>query len=858
MKNHNNYHPLARAIKYALAASLTFGLSANVVAQEDTPDTAKKEQAVEKIAVVGTRSAPRSIGDSPVPIDIIGGDELNKNGNSDMLNLISTTVPSLNVHSQPISDAATLIRPINLRGLSSDSTLVLLNGKRRHRASVISFLGGGVNDGAQGPDLSVIPGIALKQVEVLRDGAAAQYGSDAIAGVINFVLKDAAEGGSIEVKRGEYYAGDGTSTEVAANIGMPLTKDGFVNLSMQYKNVDATSRSVQRGDAQGLVDDGNTFIRNPAQIWGSPEINDDITIFANAGLDLGNGGEAYMFGNYSERDVRGGFYYRNPTNRPQVFSNDGGETLLVVDLTDVGNGGVGGCNNIPISGLNYQQMNAAVTALPDNCFTFFSMFPGGFTPNFGGNITDTSLAIGTKGEFKNGFMDGILYDFSGVVGRSESTFQLFNSVNASLGPDTPTDFEAGRYIQLEKTFSADFVKYIPAGLYEDLTVAFGTQWTEESFEIVAGEQASWEVGPYVGQGLSNGSNGFPGFQPQTAGISTRRNYAAYVDVEAEFTEQFLGAIALRFEDYDSFGTTTNYKLTGQYRITDDWAIRASTSTGFRAPTVGQANVSNVRTEADQGVLVDIGVLPPTNPVAKLKGATELQPEESTSYAIGLVYTGNDFFVTADFYRIDVDDRISQSSPFEVTPAEIAALKAAGVRGIDSLTSITYLTNDFDTRTQGIDLVANYSMDLYGGRSSFAFAYNWNDTEVTRFTNITGEFRVSRLEDDLPNHRATFTWTQSWDDWSAFLRYNYYGSYQGVHADDPSRTVDAQWKLTLDAEVSYYVNDNFIVSAGAQNLLDTNAEELPDAWKAELGGKYYETSPMGINGGYWYLKGTYKF
>ena len=858
MKKHNNYHPLARAIKYALAASLTLGLNANVVAQEDTPDNVKKEQAVEKIAVVGSRSAPRSIGDSPVPIDIIGGEELNKNGNSDMLNLISTTVPSLNVHSQPISDAATLIRPINLRGLSSDSTLILLNGKRRHRASVISFLGGGINDGAQGPDLSVIPGIAMKQVEVLRDGAAAQYGSDAIAGVVNFVLKDAAEGGSIEIKRGEYYAGDGTSTEVAANIGMPLTKDGFVNLSMQYKNVDATSRSVQRGDAQGLVDNGNTFVRNPAQIWGSPEINDDITIFANAGLDLGNGGEAYMFGNYSERDVRGGFYYRNPTNRPQVFSNDGGETLLVVDLTDVGNGGVGGCNNIPISGLNYQQMNAAVAALPDNCFTFFSMFPGGFTPNFGGNITDTSLAIGTKGEFKNGFMDGILYDFSGVVGRSESTFQLFNSVNASLGPDTPTDFEAGRYIQLEKTFSADFVKYIPAGLYEDLTVAFGTQWTEESFEIVAGEQASWEVGPYVDQGLSNGSNGFPGFQPQTAGISTRRNYAAYVDVEAEFTEQFLGAIALRFEDYDSFGTTTNYKLTGQYRITDDWALRASTSTGFRAPTVGQANVSNVRTEADQGVLVDIGVLPPTNPVAKLKGATELQPEESTSYAIGLVYTGNDFFVTADFYRIDVDDRISQSSPFEVTPAEIAALKAAGVRGIDSLTSITYLTNDFDTRTQGIDLVANYSMDLYGGRSSFAFAYNWNDTEVTRFTNITGEFRVSRLEDDLPNHRATFTWTQSWDDWSAFLRYNYYGSYQGVHADDPSRTVNAQWKLTLDAEVSYYVNDNFIVSAGAQNLLDTNAEELPDAWKAELGGKYYETSPMGINGGYYYLKGTYKF
>lgn len=408
-----------------------------------------------------------------------------KNGNSDMLNLLSTTVPSLNVHAQPISDTGSLIRPINLRGLSSDSTLILLNGKRRHRASVISFLGGGINDGAQGPDISVIPGIAIKQVEILRDGAAAQYGSDAIAGAINFVLKDAAEGGSIEVKKGQYYAGDGDSTEISANIGMPLTKNGFVNASVQYKNADATSRSVQRSDAQDLIDNGNTFVAPLTQVWGSPEINDDISIFVNAGLDLDNGGQAYMFGNYSERDVRGGFYYRNPHTRGQVFSNDDGQTLQVVDTT-----GAGGCSNVSLAG-SHDDITARVNALPENCFTFFSMFPGGFTPNLGGNITDTSLAIGTKGEFKNSFMQGILYDFSGVVGRSESSFKLFNSVNASLGPNTPTNFDTGKYIQLEKTFTADFVKFIPVGLYEDLTIAFGAQWTEESFEIVAGDQASW-------------------------------------------------------------------------------------------------------------------------------------------------------------------------------------------------------------------------------------------------------------------------------------------------------------------------------------------------------------------------------
>lgn len=852
MRNINKYHKIALAVKLGLAASLS--LAANTALAQETSSelTAKKEQSIEKIAVVGSRSTPRSVSDSPVPIDIIGGDELVKNGNSDMLNLISTTVPSLNVHTQPISDTGSLIRPINLRGLSSDSTLILLNGKRRHRASVISFLGGGINDGAQGPDISVIPGIAMKQVEILRDGAAAQYGSDAIAGVINFVLKDAADGGSIEVKKGQYYAGDGDSTEISANIGMPLTQNGFVNASVQYKNVDPTSRSVQRDDAQALIDNGNNFVAPLTQVWGSPEVKDDISIFVNVGLDLDNGGQAYMFGNYSERDVRGGFYYRNPHTRGQVFSNDGGETLQVVDTT-----GSGGCNNVSLAG-SHDDITARVNALPDNCFTFFSMFPGGFTPNLGGNITDTSLAIGAKGEFKNSFMQGILYDFSGVVGRSESSFKLFNSVNASLGPNTPTNFDTGKYIQLEKTFTADFVKFLPVGLYEDLTIAFGTQWTEESFEIVAGDQASWQVGPYVEQGLSNGSNGFPGFQPQNAGVSSRRNYAAYMDIEAEITEKLLAALAVRFEDYDSFGTTTNYKVTGQYRLNDDWSLRASTSTGFRAPTVGQANVSNVRTEANQGVLFDVGVLPPTNPVAILKGAKELTPEESTSYAVGIVYANNGFFLTADYYLIDVDGRISQSDAFEVTPAEIAALKAAGVQGIDSLTSITYLTNDFDTRTQGVDLVASYAMDLLEGRSSFALAYNWNDTEVTRFTDITGDFRVSRLEKDLPKHRATLTWSQNWDSWSMFLRTNYYGTYQGVAADDDLRTLDASAKVTFDAEVTYFINDNFAVSLGAQNLFNNNAEKLPDAWQQELGAKYFETSPMGINGGYWYLKGSYKF
>ncbi|NRQ42578.1 TonB-dependent receptor [Rheinheimera sp. YQF-2] len=874
MKNQNNYHPVARAVKFALAASLSLGISATVAAQEQP---AAKEQAVEKIAVVGSRSAPRSISDSPVPIDIIGGDELSKNGSSDMLNMISTSVPSLNVHANPISDAATLVRPMNLRGLSSDSTLILTNGKRRHKASVIAFLGGGINDGAQGADVSVIPGIAIRQVEILRDGAAAQYGSDAIAGVVNFQLKNADSGGSFEVKHGEYYEGDGTGTEFAGNIGLPLTKDGFVNASFQYKNADPTSRSVQVADAQSFADAGNPAIAPLAQIWGSPKIKDDISFFVNSGLDLGNGREAYMFGNYSERDITGGFYWRNPYNRLSVFSNDGGESLLIGNLDDT----AGPCPAVTLkdaqgANLDFATVNQAVSALPAHCFTFFSMFPGGFTPTFGGNVTDTALAIGTKGEFKQGWLADVLYDFTGSVGRNESTYVMTNTINASLGPDTPTEFTPGKYIQLEKTFTADFVKYVSAGLYEDLTVAFGAQWTEETFEVVAGDVASFIDGPLTSQGFGIGSNGFPGFKPEDGGVNSRRNYAVYTDLEAEITESFLAGLALRYEDYDTFGDTINYKLTGQFRLSDDWAIRASHSTGFRAPTVGQANVSNVQTSLADGMLVDSALLPPTNPIAIELGGKELTPEESVSFAAGLVYSGADFFMTLDYYNIKVDDRITQSSKITLSEANKEALKAAGVRNVDSFQQVSFFTNDFDTTTQGIDFVASYSTDLFGGRSSFNFAYNWTDTNVDRVTvppegqpAITGADKISRLENDLPNHRATLTWNQSWDDWSMFLRSNYYGEYQGVHVDwvgtpeEPGTEKNASAKITFDLEVSYYVNDNFIVAAGAQNIFDTKPERLDFEQQSGVpnnnwGGKYYETSPMGINGGYYYLKGTYKF
>ncbi len=851
-----------RAGTLAIAVSAALG-TAPVYAADDN-----SAEEVEKIVVVGSRSAPRSIADSAVPVDIVGGNELGKSASSDMLDQLVGAIPSFNVRAQPISDAATLIRPVNLRGLSSDSTLVLLNGKRRHRASVIAFQGGGVNDGAQGPDISVIPSVALKQVEVLRDGAAAQYGSDAIAGVMNFVLKNDADGGSMSVKRGEFYEGDGATTTIDGNIGFPLTKDGFANLSFQYKDADATSRSVQRPDAQGLIDAGNTFVDSPAQIWGNPEIEDDVTFFGNFGLDLGDDKEAYMFGNYSERDVTGGFYYRNPHNRGNVFSVDGGETLLVGDVGQA-NGGERTCAvvNIPKdpegNDLNVLDTQAYQDMVADpNCFSMNQIMPGGYTPAFGGNITDTSLTMGVKGDIKTGILKDWFFDLSGSVGRNESEFKLSNTLNPSLGLDTPTSFETGKYIQLEKTFNFDLVRAFEVdGLAEPLNVAGGAEFREESFEIIAGEEASWKAGDYADQGFNIGSHGFKGFGPEAQGRNDRRNWAGYIDLEAYLTEDFMMGAALRYEDFSTFGDTTNYKLTFQYSMTEEFALRGSTSTGFRAPTVGQANVVNTATSIVEGDLIQSFTAPPTDPLASFYGGKELEPEESRSYAFGAVFQEGDLFVTVDYYNIEVTDRIAQSSQIEVREEDHDELRALGVVNPELISAVTYFANDFDTTTQGIDVVANYSMNLFDGDTNLSLAYNWNETEVDKFNPATtSEGKVRRLEEGMPDHRGTFTVAQSWDSVSMFVRANYFGEYYATHADDTSdwgsETADAA--VTFDLEVSYFINDSFTMSIGANNLFDQEAEKLKDGTYGALGAKYYESGPFDYNGGFYYGKIQYNF
>ncbi len=860
--------------------------SSLVAKETQTQDTEKKTDeggnGLEKIAVVGTRNSPRSAVDSPVPLDVIGSETLNSQGNSDVLSMLSVMVPSLNVNDQPINDASSLVRPANLRGMSSDHTLLLLNGKRRHRSAVITFLGGGLSDGAQGPDISVIPAYALKQVEVLRDGAAAQYGSDAIAGVINFVLKDAREGGHVALKVGGYSEGDGELFQVQLNKGFAIGEDGFLNATAEYRQQNGTSRSVQRIDAQNLIDQGNVFIASPSQVWGALDVNEDIKLALNAGADISSKSQFYSFATAARREINGGFYFRNPQTREGVFSrtdpNTGESRLIVADLDGLESGIA--CPSITLSSNSvlldptYQLIADNTTALGANCFAFNEWFPGGFTPKFGGTITDASVAMGVKHELPNGWA----MDASATLGYSDIEYTISNTVNPSLGPQTPTSFSPGGVSQVERTLNLDFNKLIQTIFDDPVIIAVGLEWRKETYFQKSGDEASYIAGPFalepplgLNQGFSIGSNGFPGYQPQSAGHWSRSNWAVYADLEFYVTEAWQFGVATRVEHFSDFGSTFDGKLSTRYKLNDIFALRGSVNTGFKAPTVGQSNVINVTTAYGVNGLEDQATLPPTDLISLQLGATPLTPEESVNFSLGLVMQASEnFFATLDYFNIRLSDRISTTSAIPLTDDDISALIAQGRPDAAKYNAAKYFTNDFDTKTQGVDLVVNYNFALADWSNSLLLAFNWTDTQVERVTlypaqvgdeirllpNLT-QARIRMLEDNLPAHRGSITLEQSKGNWAFTWRLNYYGEFYEDHLDaSAGMDIYGNALTTFDAQVAWKVLPQTQVTLGAQNLFDSMPNENP--FQGEVGALYPPTSPSGINGAFYYAGIEYTF
>ncbi len=808
-----------------------------------------------ELVVVGSRAQPRSVTKSPVPIDAIPLQDVISQGSTTLDYQLRTLVPSFNVATHPISDAATLVRPASLRNLAHDHTLVLVNGKRRHRSSVIAWFAG-VTDGAQGPDISTIPSIALRQVEVLRDGASAQYGSDAIAGVINFLLKDARKGGSVEFNTGTYRAGDGDSYTIAGNVGLPLGETGFANLSLEYGNSDPTNRSVQRADAAALIAAGNTAVADPAQIWGNPTIEDEVKFFGNFGHLFSNGVQLYGHTNYAEKKVTEGFYFRNPNNRANIYSLDEGETLMIADVLDARDGVVDGSANCPTVRItdNVPDQAALARVFEDpNCFSFREIAPGGFTPQFGGVVTDMSAVGGVRGILAN----GLNWDTSASYGAHESDFFFKNTVNASLGPETPREFDPGLYRQEDVNLNFD-VSYAATDM---VNIAAGTEWRNERFEIGAGGRPSWEVGPYAAQGFVSGSNGFPGFPDYTAGAWDRSNVALYGDLELRDPgDRWTVGGALRFEHFDLFGSTTNGKLSARFGLSDVVSVRGGVSTGFRAPTPGQQNTLNVQTTIDPKTLqlVDSANVPSTFLAAELKGGKPLEPETSVNTTGGMVIDTGPFTLTADYFRVDLSNRLALSQTFTLTEDERVLLISEGIASAGTLAFFRFFINDFSSRNQGVDLVSTYNPPGLGGNTVFSFAMNYTHTELTEESKLLTAGDVLGLERGVPRIRWNAAVNQKVGRVGLLGRLNYYGSWVDHFDARFVRGADSpllEGRYIVDLEASIRLGEGVTLAFGGQNVLNTFSQRL-DLFADIFGLPYSQFTPWGLSGGYYYARLNY--
>ena len=858
---------------------------------ESTEEAASEQDVVEieSVVVVGTRARPRSVLDSAVPIDVVSSKSFEKQGGADLPDLLRTLVPSYNINTQPISDASTVVRPANLRGLAPDHTLVLVNNKRRHRASVIHWLGNGLSDGSQGPDLSPIPAIALRQVEVLRDGASAQYGSDAIAGVMNFQLKDNHEGGSFEFKPGIYQYGDGRQFALAGNIGLG-TLDAWTSLSFEYGGADPTIRSVQRTDAMNLINAGNFSVKDPAQIWGQPIIEGDTKLFANYGATLTDTIDFYGHANYARKRVEGGFYFRNPNTRSGVFGrnvdlDDDDKPdefyLLVGNLAGLPEGVDKEADDIQLA----HPVTGAVTATTDeertaiangvpadpakmqevikdpNLFSYQEMFPGGFTPRFGAFMWDSSVVVGVKGTaLKDTLGKDLTWDLSGSFGRNHADFFIFNTVNASLGPDTPTYFDPGDYIQTDYNLNFD----VTYPLSDMVFLASGLEYRDEGFEIIEGERESHQIGPLAAQGFTAASNGFSGFSPVAAGKWHRYNVAAYLETEIRPIDPLLISLAVRGEQFEIFGSTLNYKAAANYKVTETMRLRGSYSTGFRAPTPGQQNTFNITTEYDfaKGDLVNKGTIPSTNPAVGVvtgKEDNSLDPETSNNFTGGFTVDILGVNFTMDFFDIRLKNRLSVSQDFTLTASQKAQLIAEGVTSAANLEKFRFFINDFNTTTQGVDFVVTAPIP----NGNLIAVYNFTSTEVGDYNPDTlDDRRIRELQENLPEHRASLTVAQSITDmWGVLGRASYFSGWfdseDFLQNPDVEETGEYTGRVIFDLETTYTVESGLSLTLGGRNILNTYPDENPNAADS-VGNKYGQFSPFGFDGAFWYAKVGYSF
>ena len=822
--------------------------------------------------LIGSRARHTAAEELAVPVDVFTPEQIHSQGTTETSQILSQLSPSVNFPRQSVSDATEIVRPFTMRGLSPDHTLVLLNGKRRHHTALTHYYGAGQGAGSSGVDMNAIPAGAIDRLEILRDGAAAQYGSDAIAGVVNVVLKEGVFSPFISADLGQYmtskenpaalpdaggtrpaYPHDGRTADVNGGWGIPLGR-GSLGLFAEYRDREPTNRAgpdptdmFVTGDADAVVNGKlvakNNSIAMPNHHWGDGASKDLMT-FASANFPFNPADPSaglYAFGGYSFRRGAGFGYFRPPSsqrNWPQIY-------------------------------------------------------PNGFLPKFAPDVLDFSAAGGARGMFS-----GWAYDLGGTIGHNGFKYNLQNTLNTSLGPclttacapgadgvlgtgDDPgipnkTNIFAGELRFTEAILSLDASHEYAMGLASPVTVALGTAFRNERYEIVAGEPASYINGFNPAQDGSiapSGSQVFPGFRPADAADAHRNNVGAYVEVEGDLVPKLLANVATRFEHYTDFGNSLTGKLAMRFQPTRRLTLRSAVSTGFRAPSLNQSYFSSVVTnfQADpvtgNPVPFEIGIFPVNSVEARALGARPLKPESSKNFSAGFAATPvENFTLTSDFYYIAIDNRIAITGFLGTGSDSVSAiLRNVGSRA----TTAQYFTNAINTRTRGLDITGDYTAETLGGTAGVNAVFNFTRTTIPNEDNIplppelqgTGVTLINKYDEggllaitkERPAWRSTVTGQYKHGAWNGMARYSYYGKYtSSLYSYSGGDVQNYRGKGLVDTELGFAPMQGFKLSVGARNIFDV----YPDGMNEGNGFDIFPwppASPFGYNGRYLYTR-----
>jgi iron complex outermembrane receptor protein len=803
-------------IRIIFAVGAAVALTAHALADENSPSAS---DGLDAITVFGSRAKDRSVFDSAVPIDVFSSDDVKKALVSGELGqALQALSPSINMPRASSSGTSDSVRTIQLRGLAPDQVLVLVNGKRRHTNSVMDIEG--LFPGTVAVDLNAIPEEAIDHIEVLRDGAGAMYGSDAIAGVVNIVLKSGADGGEVNALAGanrSYFAPtgetitDGRSKTASFDYGVPLGQSGSVHFGADYRDTGATNRAGPTSSSASYNSTPADLALNDKIVFASGDpTTTDKSLFYNASWPGTEGYQLYSFGTYNYRDTWGDAFFRYP----------------------------GDPTNVP------------------------SIYPEGYRPVSTGVSQDASVVLGGKLH-----LAGWTWDLSAREGYNTFDYGLENSVNASLGSESPTGFHVADFTYEERALNLDITRQVPLAVFASpLDVSLGAEYLHESYHTSPGDPASYEAGPYTydgayGEAIPPGSQGDNGLSPQDA-VHLRRHVASlYADLDQDVSSRLLIGAAGRYSNYSDYGSSTTGKLSARFKITDDWLIRGSASNSFRAPALAQEGIriTTLNFNAAGTALQNTAFLPPTDPLAAANGGQPLRPETSWNYTGGIAWRGPaNTSVTLDAYEIRIHNRIAPTGQIPVDdPA------------YPSIAAVTFLTNGLDTTTRGLDLVAGHSQPVAGGDLNVSAAFNRNYLHQDALRNAlanpgaVNETVLIPLEFGSPSTKLVLStdWSNQW--WGASVRAIRYGTLYAFSYDSTLPTLyganvqkySPAW--TVDAELHVNPIVPLTLAVGGTDIFN----RYPD--QTTPGGAYYGAlpynfaNPLGINGAFYYVRATWR-